>query len=223
MNLSKTYNNGNISVLALKETSISIEKGKFYVIMGASGSGKTTLLQLLGLLDKPTGGELYVNGESIDKMQENQKVQLRMHTIGFIFQFFHLLPHLKAWENVIFPMLINKSIDASDRKLKAYNLLESVGIGHRKEHFPKQLSGGEQQRVAIARALANDPMCLLADEPTGNVDSESEKNILTILRDLCNNGRSVIAVTHNKNVADIADEVFYMENGSLGGQNNENY
>lgn len=186
------------------------------MIMGASGSGKTTLLQLLGLLDTPTGGKLLIKGKSIERIKEKDKAQLRMQTMGFIFQFFHLLPHLKAWENVAFPMMINKVITPSERQIKAYKLLESVGMGHRNEHFPKQLSGGEQQRVAIARALANDPLCLLADEPTGNVDAESEKNIIKILRDLCNEGRSVIVVTHNKMVADAADEIFYMNNGILG-------
>lgn len=220
--LSKTYN-GSVPVVALHDATISVESGKFYSIMGASGSGKTTLLQLLGLLDEPTEGDLYIKGTSVKRMKEIQRAQLRMQTIGFVFQFFHLLPHLKAWENVVFPMLMNKSISKSERKNEAFNLLESVEIGHRKEHFPKQLSGGEQQRVAIARALANKPICILADEPTGNVDAESEKNILKILRNLCNCGHSVITVTHNNVVSNFADEVLYIDKGILGrGKNNEN-
>lgn len=212
--LSKIYT-GTLEVIALENVTISIEKGKFYAIMGPSGSGKTTLLQILGLLDVATSGRLFIKGMLVENLKESEKAQLRMQTIGFIFQSYQLLPHLKAWENVSFPMLVNNSINSSKRKEKAFLLLETVGMADRKEHFPKQLSGGEQQRVAIARALSNDPVCLLADEPTGNVDAESEKNILRILRNLCEEGRSVIAATHNQIVANAADEVLYMNKGLL--------
>lgn len=213
--LSRVYASGQIKVEALKEANLTVERGKFYAIMGPSGSGKTTLLQILGLLDKPTAGELYIEGTPVRDLPEAAMARLRMKKIGFVFQFFHLLPHLKAWENVVFPMLANPDISARERKEKAVALLKSVGLGDRIDHFPKQLSGGEQQRVAIARSLANDPDIILADEPTGNVDAENEQRIIEILKELCTRGKTVIVVTHNEEVGRAADEVFFLNRGLL--------
>lgn len=217
--LVKKYNE---KLTAVNDVSFTLEKGKFYVIMGHSGSGKTTLLQLMGILDKATSGELYIDGENVNNLNENEKARIRMEKIGFVFQGFHLNPKLKAYENVMLPMYINEKYKSNELKEKAVKLLESVGLNERVNHFPKELSGGEQQRVAIARALANNPCCILADEPTGNLDVENELRVLEILKQLSKEGKCVLVVSHNDVVKKYADKIFYMNKGSISGdENNE--
>lgn len=210
--LTKIYNQ---KIEAVKNVSLELEKGKFYAIMGHSGSGKTTLLQLLGLLDKMTIGQLYIDNEDVSNLTENQKAEIRMNKIGFVFQSFYLNPKLKAYENVMLPMYINEKYKNSDLKLIAMELLDKLGMSDRVEHYPRELSGGEQQRVAIARALANDPGCILADEPTGNLDLENEIIVFNYLKKLSNENRCVLVVSHNEIVKKYADKLFYMDKGIL--------
>lgn len=211
-NLVKVYN-GKIE--AVKNVTLNLEKGKFYAIMGHSGSGKTTLLQLLGLLDKMTSGELYIDGENVANLNEKEKAKIRMGKIGFIFQAFYLNPKLKAYENVMLPMYINENYRNHDLKAKAMTLLEQLGMSDRAKHYPKELSGGEQQRVAIARSLANDPDCIFADEPTGNLDVENEIVVFDTLKKLSKEGKCVLVVSHNEIVKKYADKLFYMDKGIL--------
>ncbi len=210
-NLVKQFKN----VKAVNNISIEIKKGCFYAIMGRSGSGKTTLLSLLGMLDNPTSGKLYVNGCDALTLEDKDKSKIRMKEFGFVFQEFHLNPALKAYENVMIPMHINPNYKNKNKQKKSIELLELFGLKERYNHFPSQLSGGEQQRVALARALANDPMCVFADEPTGNLDVESEKIVFDYLKMLSKAGKSIVVVSHNEIVLNYADEVFYMTEGNL--------
>lgn len=212
-NLNKTYKNG---VCAIQNFTYAFLSGTFYVITGASGAGKSTLLHLLGLLERPTGGELSVCGNKIGSISENRKAALRNRFIGFIFQSYYLHPNLNALENVMIPMLINPHIPSSERRKRAMELIEKVGLADRSGHNPRELSGGEQQRVAIARALANDAPCILADEPTGNLDRENEQHIFTLLKQLSRDAQKcVIAVTHNPENQKYADTVITLERGAV--------
>ncbi len=202
-------------IIAMDNVNVEFEAGKLYVIMGHSGSGKSTLIQILGLLDKLTDGRLYINGQEVSSLSENEKADLRMKEIGFVFQSFYLNPKLNALENVMLPMYINKEIDSKDRMPKALKLLEQFGLENRKNHYPKELSGGEQQRIAIARALANDPNFILADEPTGNLDAKNEEIVYKTLKELANSGKAVIVVSHNESIKQYADKVLYMDSGRL--------
>ncbi len=202
-------------IIAMDNVNVEFEAGKLYVIMGHSGSGKSTLIQILGLLDKLIDGRLYINGQEVSSLSENEKADLRMKEIGFVFQSFYLNPKLNALENVMLPMYINKEIDSKDRKPKALKLLEQFGLENRKNHYPKELSGGEQQRIAIARALANDPNFILADEPTGNLDAKNEEIVYKALKKLANSGKAVIVVSHNESIKQYADKVLYMDSGRL--------
>ncbi len=214
-NGNKIFNIGNEKIHALNSVNITIERGKMYAIMGHSGSGKSTLIQILGLLDNLSSGELCINGKDLKKVDENEKAEIRMNEIGFVFQSFYLNPRLKAIENVILPMYINSKINKKERNNRAKELLEKFGLLNRMYHYPKELSGGEQQRIAIARALANNPNYILADEPTGNLDKENEKMVFDILKKLSKEDKGILIVSHNNIVKDYADEVFYMENGNL--------
>lgn len=212
-NLTKIYDN---RVTALKNVSLDIEQGSFIAVMGHSGSGKSTLLQMVGLLDTPSEGEVIINGEEVSHLKKNDLAQIRMKTIGFVFQAFHLNPQLRAYENVMLPMLINPEYKTkADIQKKARELIDAVGLTERAEHYPNELSGGEQQRVAIARALANDPDFILADEPTGNLDSNNEESIFTLLKELAQSGKGVMVVSHNEAILDYADKVYYMKDGML--------
>ncbi len=202
-------------IIAMDNVNVEFEAGKLYVIMGHSGSGKSTLIQILGLLDKLTDGRLYINGQEVSSLSENEKADLRMKEIGFVFQSFYLNPKLNALENVMLPMYINKEIDSKDRMPKALKLLKQFGLENRKNHYPKELSGGEQQRIAIARALANDPNFILADEPTGNLDAKNEEIVYKTLKELANSGKAVIVVSHNESIKQYADKVLYMDSGRL--------
>ncbi len=212
--LVKIYNQ---KVTALKEVSITINQGEFIVVMGHSGSGKSTLLQMIGLLDLPTSGSIFINSRDVSKLPKNAVADVRQKSLGFVFQAFHLNPQLKAYENVMLPMLINPEYkNKAEMEKKAKELIDVVGLSERAEHYPRQLSGGEQQRVAVARALANDPDFILADEPTGNLDSENEVVIFTLLKELAQQGKGIMVVSHNESVLEYADRVYYMKDGVLG-------
>ncbi len=217
----KVYTMKDGNVIALDNLNIKFKKGKFYAIMGHSGSGKTTLIQILGLLDELTEGKYYIDGTDTSTLTENDKSYLRMKKIGFIYQSFHLIDNLKAFENVMLPMIINHDIPKEERKEKAVRLLEIFNLSERVNHFPKQLSGGEQQRVAIARALANEPDIILADEPTGNLDSENEKVIFQFLKKISELGKCVIVVSHSDVIKEYADIVYTMSMGKIKGDSNE--
>nr|WP_090885762.1 ABC transporter ATP-binding protein [Evansella caseinilytica] len=210
-NISKSYEN----LLVLEKISQEINSGTFYSISGESGSGKSTLLHLLGLLDTPTAGEIYMHNQAASSMKAKQLLAVRRKTIGFVFQSYHLNHLLTAMENVMLPMYINPEYTSSEMKTGAAELLASVGLEHRKSHLAKDLSGGEKQRVAIARALANDPDCILADEPTGNLDKKNETVIFDIFKKLAAEGKALVVISHNENVVDIADENYRLNNGIL--------
>ena len=212
--ISKIYNN---SVVAVDNVSLTVNQGEFIAVMGQSGSGKSTLLQIAGLLDTCTSGQVIINGNDISTIDKNAIADVRMENLGFVFQAFHLNAHLKLYENVMVPMLINdKFTSMNDMKEQAMQLIDSVGLTNRKEHYPFELSGGEQQRVAIARALANDPDFILADEPTGNLDSKNELMVFEELKKLCYLGKGVLVVSHNDAVIDFADKIYTMKDGVLG-------
>ncbi len=221
-NIEKTYSTSTEKVIGITNFSYSFEKGKFYAIMGHSGSGKSTLIRILGLMDNATSGKYVINGKDVSKLSDKELSNIRMENIGFIFQDYYLDQNLKAYENVMLPMLINKKIDRSDRKNKAIDLLKNIGLGDRVNHYPKELSGGEQQRVCITRALANNPDYLLGDEPTGNLDEENEIKVLETLKNLSLNGKCVIVVSHSNEVKNYADEVLFIKNGKLVVENEGN-
>ena len=224
MNAGKTYQQGAREVHALRDVSLSIKKGEFLSIMGPSGSGKSTLLNLIGGLDQPTSGEIFIDDRPLHGISDDELTLIRRRRIGFIFQFFNLLPILTAAENVGLPLLL-EGIPFSRIKPKAVSLLEQVGLGARMEHRPEQLSGGEMQRVAIARALITDPAVLLADEPTGNLDSHTSEEIFMLLANLNEKGQTIVMVTHDPKAAAYGTRIITLKDGilsediSLGGAN----
>jgi len=220
-NLYKTYKIKKNNIEIFKELNVNFQEGKFYAIMGPSGSGKSTLINIFGLLDKPDKGTIYIDDKNISKLNQNELANLRKNTIGFVFQDFCLDEHLKAYENVCLPMLINEDIQKEDRKEKAINLLEKLDLKNRINHYPKQLSGGEQQRVAIARALANDPNIILADEPSGNLDDDNETKIFKILKELSQSGKCIIVVSHSREIKKYADILYELKDGNLKEVKNE--
>lgn len=216
-NISKEYKTNTKVIKVLNDVNAKFYSGKFYAIMGHSGSGKSTLVNILALIDNFDSGAYYLYNLNIKDFNDEKLSNLRMNNIGFIFQEINLIPTLKAYENVIVPMLINKKIKANERKELALKLLKEVGLEDRIDHFPRELSGGEQQRVAIARALANDPNIIIADEPTGNLDEKTESEIFELLKKLSVKGRCIIMVSHSEYVKKYADEVLKIENGKLVG------
>lgn len=210
----KIYNPGENEVRALDHVDLEIQKGEFVAIIGHSGSGKSTLMNMLGCLDIPTSGEYYLNGKDVSEMGDNQLSEIRNEEIGFIFQGFNLIANLTAIENVELP-LIYRGIGRSERHKLAVEALKMVGLEQRMHHKPAEMSGGQQQRVAIARAIAAKPPVILADEPTGNLDSASTKEIMEILRGLHNSGRSVILITHDNDIADQAKRVVRILDGKI--------
>ena len=213
--LSKQYQMGAVTVHALRGVDLAIEKGEFVAIMGPSGSGKSTLLHLLGGLDAPSGGEVVLAGQALSQLNDEALTILRRRQIGFIFQFFNLLPTLTAAENIALPLLIDGRALPHDTP-QINHLLTLVGLAQRGDHKPDQLSGGQQQRVAIARALITQPALILADEPTGNLDSQSGKEVLAILRRACDEEQqTIVMVTHDPRAADTADRVIEMEDGQI--------
>lgn len=220
-NIIKKYHLKEELILAINNLSYNFEYGKMYAIMGHSGSGKSTLVQCLGLLDKIDSGKIYIDGKDISKITMKEQNALRNRKIGFIFQSYYLNNTMKAYENVMLPMLINGDYNSLDLRKKSKDLLCEVGLGERINHYPKELSGGEQQRVAIARAIANNPSIILADEPTGNLDEENEKYILEKLKKMSEEGKCVIIVSHNNIVKEYADVVINMRKGKFLESKNE--
>lgn len=216
----KEYQMGENTVQALKGVDLEIEEGDFAAIMGPSGSGKSTLMNMVGALDTPTNGKVDFGEQDISQLSENQLAQLRGEKVGFIFQEFNLIPTMTAEENVQLPMLF-KNKPKKQRQDRSSELLEEVGLGDRKKHFPNELSGGQRQRVSIARALANDPAVVLADEPTGNLDSKTGEKVLELLQRLNQDeGKTIIMVTHDKNDAEYADYIINIKDGEIQKQNN---
>ena len=214
-NVKKYYEMGESIVKAVDGVNVKIEKGDFVAIMGASGSGKSTMMNLIGSLDLATRGEIYLDGNDIEHLDESQLAQIRGRKIGFIFQSFNLIPNLTTKENVMLPMLFQDTTKA-EREEKAEQLLKLVDLQDREDHYPNQLSGGQQQRVAIARALANDPDVILADEPTGNLDTKTGEKVMAFLQKLNNEGKTIIMVTHDSHLAqEHAKTVYWLKDGKV--------
>ncbi|ODR81746.1 ABC transporter ATP-binding protein [Haladaptatus sp. W1] len=209
----KTYHRGE-PVHALDGIDLSIETGSYTAVMGPSGSGKSTLMNVVGCLDTPTEGTITVNGTEVTTLSDAERTRLRGDEIGFVFQTFNLMPKLTAAENVALPMLF-QGVGTKRRTERASDLLERVGLGERRDHRPNELSGGQRQRVAIARALANDPAIILADEPTGNLDTETERRILALFEELNDEDNTILLVTHERTVAEHADRIVHLLDGEV--------
>lgn len=215
VNVSKIYKMGLVEVKAVNEVSLKIYPKEFVAIMGASGSGKSTMMHLIGALDLPSKGEITINGEKLNKLSEDQLSKLRGKTIGFVFQDFNLIPTLTAFENVRLPTLFQDYQEDEVYIKRARELLETVGLKERIDHKPNELSGGQQQRVAIARSLANNPEIILGDEPTGALDSKSSKEIIDLFKKLNKEGKTIILITHDKNVAINAKRIITLKDGKI--------
>lgn len=213
----KIYDMGKVKVEALRGLSFEVKKGEFVAVRGPSGSGKSTAMNMIGALDYPTKGKVYLDERDITKFSESQLATVRGRKIGFIFQQFNLLNNLSAIENVALPMMF-QGVSSGERLERARQLLEMVELGDRLNHKPTELSGGEQQRVAIARALANDPEVILADEPTGNLDSKTGRSIVEFLKDLHKKGKTVVMITHDEQLAKSADRIELLKDGAIVGQ-----
>lgn len=212
--LSKTYLMGDVKVAALQDVNIHIGEGEFVAIMGPSGSGKSTLMNILGALDVPSSGQYRLKGQEVSRLSDNRLAEIRNRQIGFIFQSFNLLPRLSALDNVLRP-LIFRGMGVGDRLARAREALEQVGLADRMKHRPAQLSGGQQQRVAVARAIAGDPSIILADEPTGNLDSASGLEVMAMLRKLHSRGKTVVLITHNPAAARQASRCISLQDGRV--------
>jgi len=212
--LTKIFQTDEIETTALNEVDFEVKKGEFVAIMGPSGCGKSTLLNIVGLLDNPTDGSYLFNGVDVSKMRESQRTKLRKGNIGFVFQSFNLIDELNVFENVEMP-LIYLRMSAAERKARVEAILERMKISHRRKHFPRQLSGGQQQRVAIARAVAANPGLILADEPTGNLDSNNGLEVMNLLAELNNEGTTIVMVTHSQHDADFAHRIVNLFDGQI--------
>jgi len=213
-NIFKVYDTGSIQVTALKGIDLEIKAGEFISIMGPSGSGKSTLMNIAGCLDVPSGGEYYLDGQRVENLEPNQLADIRNRKIGFVFQNFNLLPYATAFENVELPMVFGNT-SARKRRDRAAMLLERVGLGERLDHKPRELSGGEMQRVAIARALANEPKLILADEPTGNLDSKSGAEIIKLFEELWQSGTTILVITHDQSIAKKTNRIILLRDGQV--------
>lgn len=213
-NLQKIFRTDEVETWALNEVSIEINEGEFVAVMGPSGCGETTLLNILGLLDNPTGGSYFLNGTDVSKFNENQRTSLRKGVIGFVFQSFNLIDELNVYENIELPLLYMR-IPASRRKERVKEAMDRMAISHREKHFPQQLSGGQQQRVAIARAVVANPKLILADEPTGNLDSRNGTEVMNLLTDLNREGTTIVMVTHSQHDAGYAGRTINLFDGKV--------
>lgn len=213
-NLSKVFRTEEVETKALSEVSITINQGEFVTIMGASGSGKSTLLNIVGLLDSASAGNYQLLNQEMVGLDEQEKSKIRKQNIGFIFQNFNLIDELSVFDNIELPLIYN-NVPASERKQKVAAIAERLGISHRLKHYPQQLSGGQQQRVAVARALINDPKIILADEPTGNLDSKNGNEVMELLTDLHANGSTILMVTHSDYDASFSQRTIIMKDGMV--------
>jgi putative ABC transport system ATP-binding protein len=214
-NLRKDYHVGEVTVHALRGINLEIQEGEFVAIMGASGSGKSTMLNILGCLDKPTSGNYFIDGADVADMKKDNLARLRNNKLGFVFQSFNLLSRTTALENVELPLYYNSKVKSRERRERAMNALESVGLKERMHHMPNQLSGGQQQRVAIARSLVNNPVLILADEPTGNLDTRTSFEIMELFQKLNDNGRTIVFVTHEPDIAKFATRNVIFRDGKI--------
>ena len=216
-NIRKIYGMGEVQVAALNGVSLNIKEGEFVAIMGPSGSGKSTLMNILGCLDRPSEGRYFLNEEDVSDLSREELAVIRNRELGFIFQSYNLLPKIDAVDNIILPMMYKRQekLSPSQREERALAALESVGLADRAHHLPKELSGGQQQRVAIARALINDPVLVLADEPTGNLDSKSSIEIMDLLHELHDRGRTIVMVTHEPEIAEHTQRVIHILDGRV--------
>lgn len=212
--VTKTYQTGAVAVQALRGVSLDVRRGEYLAIMGPSGSGKSTLMNILGCLDVLTTGRYLINGHDVASLGENDLAEIRNKEIGFVFQQFNLLPALSAWRNVELPLFYG-GVPAGERRERAIRALERVGLGPRIHHRPGELSGGQQQRVAVARALASEPAIILADEPTGNLDSASTEDVLSLFDELHRTGRTIVLITHEQEVADRAQRMVHVRDGHI--------
>jgi putative ABC transport system ATP-binding protein len=213
--LHREFNMGSETVQALKGITFEIKEGEFVSIMGTSGSGKSTLLNILGCLDRPTSGDYYIDGTSVRELSRDELSTIRNRKIGFVFQSYNLLSRTSALENVELPLLYNNTVSSRERRRRAIHALEQVGLSDRMDHTPSQLSGGQQQRVAIARALVNDPVMLLADEATGNLDTRTSYEIMSLFQDLNSNGKTIAFVTHESDIAVFTNRTIMLRDGNI--------
>ncbi|GAA6151009.1 ABC transporter ATP-binding protein [Pseudoteredinibacter isoporae] len=212
--LNKIYQTGDLKVEALKSISLQVHQNEFVAVMGSSGSGKSTMMNILGCLDKPSGGEYCLNGRNVAALDDAELASIRNRDIGFVFQTFHLLPRLSALQNVALPLRY-ADVERSEAAAKARAMLEQVGLGDRVNHLPHELSGGQRQRVAVARALINNPKIILADEPTGNLDSKTSLEIMGLLKKLHEQGQTIVLITHEADIAEFAQRLLIMRDGEL--------
>jgi len=213
-NVSKIYQMGHAKVVALKNVNLRINKGEYIAVLGPSGSGKSTLLHMMGILDVPTSGKIYIEGREVSQLSEDERARIRGKKIGFVFQLFNLIPSLTALENAALPMMVY-GVEKEERERRARELLEKLGLGERLNHKPSELSGGQRQRVAIARALANNPEVILADEPTGNLESKSGHEVVEIFTKLNKEGKTVVVVTHDEDIAKHARRIIRIKDGEV--------
>ena len=213
-NIKKVFRTEEVDTWALREVSLEVKEGEFVAIMGPSGCGKTTLLNIMGLLDTPTEGTYLLNGKDVSQLPERERTNIRRGTIGFVFQSFNLIDDLNVYENVELPLLY-MGVPARERKKRVAEILDRMAMSHRRRHFPCQLSGGQQQRVAVARAVVSNPKIILADEPTGNLDSKNSKEVMDLLLQLHEQGTTIVMVTHSQHNASFADRIINLYDGQI--------